>query len=56
MKQQHRKQEVINQRLHRLPNVALERCETADQITAQNEGEIREQELDVVHAGENNSE
>jgi hypothetical protein len=49
VKQQHREQEEINQTFDLLPNRSVERCETADQIAAQDQGKIRKEELGKVH-------
>jgi hypothetical protein len=49
VKQQHRKQEKINQALDLLPDRAVQGCVAANQIAAQNQGKIWEEELGKIH-------
>jgi hypothetical protein len=49
VKQQHRKKKEINQSLNLLPNGAVQRGEAANQIAAQNQGKIGEEQLGKVH-------
>ena len=50
VKQQHRKQEVIDQAFHLLPHGAVLGGEAADQIAAQNQGKVGKEELGKVHS------
>jgi hypothetical protein len=52
MKQQHRKQKEVNQTLNLFPHRAVERGVTAHQKTTQNEGEVWEEKLGVIHEWE----
>jgi hypothetical protein len=49
VKQQDRKQEEIHQALHRLPYGTVQRRVPAQEIPAQNQGKIGEEQLRVVH-------
>ena len=49
VEQQHREQEVVDEALHLLPDLAVERGEAADQVAAQDEREVGEEQLGEVH-------
>jgi hypothetical protein len=49
VKQQHRKEQVIHQALHGLPDGAVERREAAQQVAKQNKRKIGEKQLRIVH-------
>jgi hypothetical protein len=49
LEQQYREQEVVHQALHLLPHRAVERGVAAQQEAAEDEREIGEQQLGVVH-------
>src|SRR5690606_102612 len=50
MEQQDREEEVVDQGLHLLPDGAPEGGVAADQVTEQDEREIRKEQLQKVHA------
>jgi hypothetical protein len=50
VEQEHRKQEVVHQDLGLLPHGAVEGGVAADEVAAEDEGKIREQELSEIHA------
>jgi hypothetical protein len=49
VKQQDRKKDVVNEGFSRCPNLAVERGEAADEVAAQDQGEVGEEELSVIH-------
>ena len=55
VKQQNRKEQKINECLDLRPHCAVEGCKAAYQVATQDQGEVGEQELGVIHGAENTS-
>ena len=49
LKQQHREQEEVHQRIYLLPDRAVQCGVAADQVAAQDEGKVGEEQLGVIH-------